>query len=1155
VPEARKDYITFASAAEGLDEETFIVVSLDGTEILNRPYRFEIGLVSQDPNVDAAALLKAPATLGLKQGVLSSDGRKGLVTVTRTGVVASFEQMGRQNEWTRYKAVLVPPLWRLSLSFQSRIFQDMTVPEIVEQVLKDAGIPADRFEFKPATRPYPRREYVVQYEETDLDFVHRWLEHEGMLYWFQEIDGDVITVFGDAYAHYHDQESVVPFIQMEPESEAEETESAFDWYDTGRVTEFASRHAQIPKTVVLKDYNWRRPTDPLEVECEVSPDGIGVSYEYNNHYKTAEEGNLLARIRAEEIRATEIVFEGESTDRTFHAGEVVHLAEHYRADFNAAYLLTEVRHRASQDIALATNTIWRSSYANTFRAILADPNLPFRPERDTPWPCIKGVMNAIVDGAGDGAEAEMDSLGRYKVRLPLDRSDASGGEGSRYVRMAQPNAGKDVGLQFPLYPGTEVILTHVDGDPDRPIIAGAVPNADTPSPVGTSNHMDSVIQTKAGKIALHGDPEHPQTVLQSGDSMFRFGSGSGSFIYSSTEWGLEKNNFRKQLIGGLDYSTTAFLKCSSLVGYPWVQFLTNKALDIAEGALAAKIEQQKKEKEDKESELTSQKLAAKRQSAQDAAKEAYVTETEYQSYEDEEDQLENTDIPAKQQEVDNAATEAEKEARQAELDDLEDRLDEVKAWLASHHTDQEKFAEEMADADEVSLTDAEEEEIQGSQVMKEFKGPQTGLSVAQVLLGIIHALILKMMGKTIASLLTEKMKKSRDESPTIQGAWKEHFKGQLKKSKQDLAEVAVATALSMFPFGTLAYTLFALARETKRSKNPTDQETRKGSPAFQVWRKEGRLTGATMVGWFHDGENIDFFTEIGKIAGSSGGDVMWRSGNRFLASGKSMVELSGPNSRMTLFSGADIVYKEEGAAPYTKPNARLHLGDVPGLTDAVHAKLNVGKTDQTKKYVELDLNTRKGTDEDPGTGTFSGPKIVINGGENSESVIELNKENIFLTNGNLRVGIATKADGKDAKCILLSAGQDGKSFVSLDEDGNATVQAEKGICLQGGKTFVEIAKDGDITLNADSKKIILNAAEITLQGKLKDATGNEIPATKKPASSKLKSAVKKMVDARKAIEKMQKSIENDEKKRKKKVGDLIKKRIEELQEQGLDIDY
>jgi len=1123
VPSARTDYISFVSSAPGLDEESFLVLSMEGEERMNRPYRFEFELLSRDADIDFQAIMKEQATLGIKQGIVSSSGRKGMITVYRSGTLAAFEQIGKINEWTKYKAVLVPPLWRLSLSYQSRIFQDMTVPDIVSKILIDAGIPSDRFKFMPHSRTYPKREYVVQYEENDLDFLHRWLEHEGIFYWFQQIEGDVITVFGDSPAHYTDLGEEVSYTEMRAAEGDEETESSFDWYDTGKIGVWACRQEQIPGTVILKDYNWREPGEPLEVEQVISDDGIGIHYEFNNHYKSPEEGGVLARIRAEEILCRERVFRGQSTCRNFAAGYVFALTEHYRHDFNEKYLITEVRHSASQDIALATSSVFRSSYGNKFSAIQVDPSFPFRPERTTDWPSIKGVMNAVVDGAGDGTSPEMDALGRYKVRLPLDRSDTGAGSGSRYIRMAQPNAGKNVGFQMPLYPGTEVILTHVDGDPDRPIIAGAVPNMDTPSPVGTSNQMDSVIKTPAGKIAMHGDPEHPQTVIQSGDSVFRFGKGSPSFMYASTEWNLEKSSYGKQALSGLSGTCNAFLYSSTLVGYPWVQYGIQQVLNMAEGMIAAGVEDDTESKEDREKELK----GALKKKKEDEAKEKYVSEADWDEYDtnktrkadlepDEADYTEYETKKARKKEIED--TGGPTSSNQAEYDDLttwlndnsnldglQEELDDLREWLTAHpyedtsqgyHSDDEKFTDELYSAGDI--TDAEEEAI-GSQVKTEHVGAMVGLTVAQVLFGITRSLILYKIGGKIKTMIKDKLKPSTAPPPTVEKKWKEKFKDWIKSEGITVAEKAVEQTLALLPGGGTAFSLYKLGKETLMAKNvykpdpaKTDEEVLLSQTAFKVWRKAGRLTGATFVSQNHDGENIEFLTEVGDVTHYAGRDLLQKAGNQASIHATKGVEISAPQSTLNIAKGLQASWDENAAA--------IRMGNIQDKFD--YAKLVVGKRKDKANWAQVNVRN--------GSVSAFGAKALYAAGEKSESVIRMDQDAITLTNGKLSMAIATKLNDQDAKKIVIAAGDaDSGSSITLGEDGNILLKAAKGISLQigDGKPKLDVTKAVGVLVDGDSKKIILNASEIALQGKLKDALGNEIPAMNKPETSGLSSVV------------------------------------------------
>jgi hypothetical protein len=226
------------------------------------------------------------------------------------------------------------------------------------------------------------------------------------------------------------------------------------------------------------------------------------------------------------------VFHGEGTAPNLCPGFFFALEDHYRQGYNQKYLIVEVEHEGHQ-----TGAFWagvgkertegeeKLTYANRFTAIPSD--LQFRPERKTPKSRFYGTMNATIDAAGAGEYAELDDLGRYKVKLPFDQSDMEGGKASRYVRMSQPYAGAEHGMHFPLHKGTEVLLTFVDGDPDRPVIAGAVPNAETTSPVTGANQTESVIKTAGNnKIRLEDLLGSERIIMETpaADSWIRLGT-------------------------------------------------------------------------------------------------------------------------------------------------------------------------------------------------------------------------------------------------------------------------------------------------------------------------------------------------------------------------------------------------------------------------------------------------------------------------------------------------------------------------------------------------------------------------------------------------------------------------------------------------------
>jgi type VI secretion system secreted protein VgrG len=508
-----------------LKPNTLLVVSFQGHEAISRPYRYEIDFVSQDAGIDPHAVLTTPGFLGMKQGVAISGGGRGIQTLKIHGLLSTFEQSGKALDWVTYRGVLVPRLWTLSLNVQSRIFLDRTVPQIVEDVLKAAGFASDDYDMRANGRTYPKREYVVQYQESDLDFISRLMEHEGISYYFEQGDEKEKVVFADAPAGFVPMPGTSTF-RYQPAGAG--AVGSGDWFEEEVVRSLVARDRLLQKEVVLRDYNYRTPSVDLKVQEPAVEKGQGTFYEYGDHYKTADEGKAYAKVRAEEIKCRQKTFTAGGELRGAHAGLQFTLTDHYRAEFSTTYLITDVRTKLTQAIDLtARQGQTRATYQNEFDCIFADT--PFRPARLTPKPKIVGTINAKVDAAGDGKYAEIDDQGRYKVILPFDLSGRKDGKATRFIRMAQPYAGPNEGFHFPLHKGADVILTHIDGDPDRPLIAAAVPNPETASPVTGSNQTTSVIHTGGNnKITIEDTDGRQQFKFEcpTEGSIFTIGAGN-----------------------------------------------------------------------------------------------------------------------------------------------------------------------------------------------------------------------------------------------------------------------------------------------------------------------------------------------------------------------------------------------------------------------------------------------------------------------------------------------------------------------------------------------------------------------------------------------------------------------------------------------------
>ena len=474
----------FTFVSQATERDTFEVVRFRGMEGISRLYEFDITLVSDDPEIDLRAVLRNPATLT----IIRNDGDDRVIH----GIPSLFEQLHEDADRVFYRVVLVPRVWHADLYRENQLFLDKTVPDIIREILQQTGLTTDDYGLQ-LTATYPLWEYICQFGETDFNFISRWMEREGIYYYFQQTEEfEKLIITDDSTSHQNIPDTST--IEYRPPSSLRAREEEV-------VTELLCRQKMLPQKVILRDYNYRRPDLELRGEAQVDSQGRGNVYSYGEHFKTPEQGNALAAIRAQEILCREKIFSGESTAPTLCSGFVFELAEHYRDAYNQRLLITEVEHEGDQALALlgadhsSSEGDAELTYINRFSCIPAD--LQFRPERRTPRPRFYGTMNAKVE-ATDDQYAEIDDQGRYKVRLFFDQSDRGTGKASRWVRMAQPYSGRDYGMHFPLHGNTEVLLSFVNGDPDRPVIAGSVPNPDTASPVNSNTNTLCMIKTGGG---------------------------------------------------------------------------------------------------------------------------------------------------------------------------------------------------------------------------------------------------------------------------------------------------------------------------------------------------------------------------------------------------------------------------------------------------------------------------------------------------------------------------------------------------------------------------------------------------------------------------------------------------------------------------------
>ena len=441
----------FTFEVQGLSAATW-VARFEAREAISDLFEVELTLTSDDKDIAFADVVGKPAVLKLETD--QSEPR------FIHGIVSRFRQAEDGKKLTVYHATLVPKLWRLRHRHDARIFQEMTVPDIIAQVLDGAGVTDHR---AALTGSYSPREYCVQYRESDLAFISRLMEEEGIHYFFEHSEDKDVVVLGDA-------PSSSAAIAAPDTVAYRGTLGAMAHGES--VARFSSWEEVRPGKVTLTDFNFKKPSLSLVSSSSGKLDTDLEVYDYPGEYDMPGDGSALSKVRLEEQEARRSVAEGESGCIRLTPGYTFTLSDHPRDAENQTFLLTAVHHRGSQpQLSEAGGGSDGTSYHNSFQAIPSA--VPFRPERRTLRPTIKGVQTAIVTGPG-GEEVHTDEHGRVKVQFHWDRQGKKDDKSSCWIRVSQVWAGAGWGAMWIPRIGHEVVVDFIEGDPDRPIIVGRV---------------------------------------------------------------------------------------------------------------------------------------------------------------------------------------------------------------------------------------------------------------------------------------------------------------------------------------------------------------------------------------------------------------------------------------------------------------------------------------------------------------------------------------------------------------------------------------------------------------------------------------------------------------------------------------------------------
>ena len=535
-------------------ESKFRVVKFSGAESISQLFRYEIYVGTDDDNVPIEDIIHRPAVLWISRG----DDTRFV-----SGMVSRFWWLGERDSYSAYYIELVPAVWLLTQRYDCRIFQDLAVPDIIEAVLKDARLQTDLYDLSQvqAEGKHKVREYCVQYHESDFDFISRLMEEEGIFYYFthhfesQKRHWKHVLVLGNNPSRH-------PQIDRSEKDKSPKEAVKVDFKETSGlvpeeeyVYECRAGHQIRTEAVMLRDFNYLHPNTKLSEREAVKEKDYLEYYTYPGGFEKEDEGKKLAKIRLEEERAQYELISGRSNCCRFIPGFYFTLDKHPKKKYNQKYLLLSMIQAGQQREVKAdenlegfdkiinlilehaplpsigpfspqqiyTNlkkiadelfgTDEKFVYSNQFTCIPL--GTPFRPPRITPKPLIHGPQTARVM-APDKNKPQVDDLGRVRVKFHWDREDKDDFKRTCDIRMAYSYAGEKHGIQFPPLHDDEVVVSFLEGDPDKPLITGVVYNGSKLPPLKPADMLANVVLTPYQHRLLFSDRDASITLNTGG---------------------------------------------------------------------------------------------------------------------------------------------------------------------------------------------------------------------------------------------------------------------------------------------------------------------------------------------------------------------------------------------------------------------------------------------------------------------------------------------------------------------------------------------------------------------------------------------------------------------------------------------------------------
>ncbi|NWC71777.1 type VI secretion system tip protein VgrG [Pseudomonas sp. P7758] len=474
--------------------QAFQVLAFKGSETIDQPFFIEVQWVSENPSLDLEKLLHQPAYLDF------GEPGEGL-----HGQIYSIGREGPGQRLTRYHLTLAPRVAYLAHRCDQRIFQQRSVPQIIAAVLEQHGILADAYTFELGPVVYPPRTFCVQYAETDLHFIQRLCEEEGIHYHFRHSADAHVLVLGDDQTVFRR----LPAQRYCPAGGPAAETLVIQRFDV----RLATRSAQV----VRRDYDFEHPSLRLQEQAGSFP--ALEDYQYPAGFTGHLRGSQLARRGLERHQRDRHRALGRSDQPALRSGHFLELRGHPDRTCNDLWLITGVRHEGYQPQVLEEAVVDVEAFHGYRNRFTATPwRAAYRPPLKHVKPRISGSQTATVTGP-EGEDVHCDAHGRVKIRFHWDRLDQHDDKSSCWVRVASGWAGDSYGAVMIPRVGMEVLVTFLEGDPDRPVINGCLPNTLQPVAYPLPQHKTrSVLRSRsspggAGANELHLEDRSGQELI------------------------------------------------------------------------------------------------------------------------------------------------------------------------------------------------------------------------------------------------------------------------------------------------------------------------------------------------------------------------------------------------------------------------------------------------------------------------------------------------------------------------------------------------------------------------------------------------------------------------------------------------------------------